>query len=51
MTISAFYTEGYEETSSAADPDPYIFGPRGSGAIITMYGTDPDPDPSVIKQK
>jgi hypothetical protein len=37
--------------SSVADPDPnpYVFGPPGSG----VRDTDPDPDldPSIIKQK
>jgi hypothetical protein len=32
---------------SVPDPDPYVFGPRGSGSI----STDPAPDPSLIKQK
>ncbi len=30
------------------DPDPYVFGPPGSGSVIICM--DPDPDPS-IKQK
>jgi hypothetical protein len=30
-------------------PDPYVFGPPGAGFIST--GTDPAPDPSIIKQK
>jgi hypothetical protein len=25
--------------SSVADPDPYVFGPPGSGSVSTMYGS------------
>jgi hypothetical protein len=34
-------------TSSAVDPDPYVFGPPGSGSVIICT----DPDPSINKQK
>jgi hypothetical protein len=44
--------------TSVADPepdlsDPYVFGPPGSGSISQRYryGTDPEPNPSIIKQK
>jgi hypothetical protein len=30
------------------DPDPYVFGPPGSGSVIIC--TDPDLDPSIKKQ-
>ncbi len=30
------------------DPDPYVFGPPGSGSVITC--TNPDPDPSTSKK-
>ncbi len=37
------------------DPDPHVFGPPGSGSLvwilIRILGMDPDPDPSIIKQK
>jgi hypothetical protein len=40
-------------TTSVADPDPYVFGPPGSGSVSTERGNDPDldPDPSIINQK
>jgi hypothetical protein len=37
------------EKASVADPDPYFFGPPGSGSGSLVRGTDPDP--SIIKQK
>ncbi len=33
--------------NSAADPDPYVFGPPGSGSNSQRYGSGP----SIIKQK
>jgi hypothetical protein len=36
---------------SVADPDPYVFGPPGSDPDPLVRGTDPDPAPSIIKQK
>jgi hypothetical protein len=33
---------------SVADPDPYVFGPPGSGSKSTILA--PDPDPSIVKQ-
>ncbi len=37
-------------TQCDPDPsDPNVFGPPGSGPLIR--GTDPDQDPSIIKQK
>jgi hypothetical protein len=35
--------------SSVADPDPYSFGPPGSGSVSADPA--PDRDPSIIKQK
>jgi hypothetical protein len=35
-------------------PDPRVFGPPGSGSGFIsqlVRGIDPDPDPSIIKQK
>ncbi len=31
------------------NPDPHVFGPLGSGPLVR--GMDPDPDPSISKQK
>jgi hypothetical protein len=31
-------------------PDPHVFAPYGSGSM-SQRGIDPDPDPSIIKQK
>ncbi len=36
---------------SVVVPDPYVFGPPGSGSIIICMDPDLDPDPSIIKQK
>jgi hypothetical protein len=35
------------------DPNPYVFGPPGSGSGLISQSMDPnsDPDPSIIKQK
>jgi hypothetical protein len=35
------------------EPDPYVFGPPGSGFVIFFNCTDSDQslDPSIIKQK
>jgi|LakMenEpi03Aug12_release.lakeMendotaPanAssembly.Ray.scaffolds.fasta_scaffold540408_2 hypothetical protein len=38
----------FYKRDSVADPDPYVFGPHGSGSISTR--TDPDPDSAIIKQ-
>jgi hypothetical protein len=45
--------ERAERLLSAADPDPYVFGPPGSGSISARYGSGPDPAPdlSIIMQK
>jgi hypothetical protein len=41
-----------ELLTSVADPDPHIFGSPGSGSPDPLVrGMDPDPDPSIIKQK
>jgi hypothetical protein len=32
-------------------PDPYVFGPPGSGDQLVRRGMDPDPDPSTAKKK
>ncbi len=39
--------------SNVADPDPYVFGPPGSGfgSNSQRYGSGSDPDTSIIKQK
>jgi hypothetical protein len=43
--------------TSVSDPDPYVFGPPGSGSGSLIRGMDldpdtaPDPDPSIAKQK
>jgi hypothetical protein len=42
--------------TSVADPDPalsdpYVFGPPGQDPDPIVKGMDPDPDPSIIKQK
>ncbi len=37
------------------DPDPYVFGPPGSGSgsitVVRDTELDPAPDPSIIKEK
>ncbi len=43
--------QNINETSSVPDPnpdppDPHVFGPPG-----LVRGMDPDPDPSIVKQK
>jgi hypothetical protein len=37
----------WKEITSVVDPDPYVFGPPGSGPIISCT----DPDPSINNQK
>jgi hypothetical protein len=40
--------------ASVADPDlpdPHVFEPPGSGSINQRYGSGPDSDPSITKQK
>jgi hypothetical protein len=46
-------TEGYGNINiSVADPDPYVFGPPGSGSFYHQAKIGLlDPDPSIIKQK
>jgi hypothetical protein len=42
------------QNSGVLDPeskDPYVFGPVGSGPIYVIICKDPDPDPSINKQK
>ncbi len=33
------YPLNYDTAASVADPDPYVFGPSGSGSISQMYGS------------
>jgi hypothetical protein len=51
--IKSKSAESKTHKQSVVDPDldPWdsVFGPPGYGSVITR--TDPDPDPSVIKQK
>jgi hypothetical protein len=35
---------------SVLDPDPHVFGPPGSESNTVVGGTDPAPDPSIIKE-
>jgi hypothetical protein len=37
--------------TSVADPDPMFLALRDPDPLIPVRGLDPDPDPSVIKQK
>jgi hypothetical protein len=37
-------------STGVGDPDPYVFGPPGSGSVSQRYGTNPDQDPSIIKK-
>ncbi len=39
----------FNSGSRVVDPDPYVFGPPGSGSVIIC--TAPDPDSSINKQK
>jgi hypothetical protein len=51
MTLAIPFTiEGV--TNPDPDADPYGFGPPRSGSgSLSQRGTDPNPDPSIIKQK
>jgi hypothetical protein len=41
---------GFTEIN-VVDPDPYVFGPTGSGSAIICMDPDLDSDPSINKEK